>query len=165
MIQAAISIIGAIGSLISKPIARYQERKTAEHEATVKRITQGDNSAAELDRVSIVQRGWKDEYLLLITTAPLVLLFIAPIFGVAGLTEAVTAGFESLKQTPEFYWWALAVVYIDTFGFRRMVRVAVEHWLRAKWGTSVVSAPLGKKETAKTTATAKSSYDFSDSNG
>jgi len=133
-----IPIITAIGSLVSGPLARWQETKDTEHKAKIARIQSGDNNAAELDRLSIAQRGWKDDYLLLITTAPLVLLFIGPLFSVEGLTEAVKAGFVALESLPEYFWYALGIIYIDTFGFRRMVRVAVERWLDSKFGGSSV---------------------------
>jgi len=131
-----IPIITAIGQLISGPLSRWQETKDAEHKAKIVRIQEGDKNAAELDRMSIAQRGWKDDSLLLITTAPLVLLFIGPLFGAVGLTEAVKAGFLALESLPEYYWYALGVIFIDTFGFRRMVRVAVERWLDSKFGGS-----------------------------
>ncbi|BDU37153.1 hypothetical protein [Vibrio nigripulchritudo] len=32
------------------------------------------------------------------------------------------------------YWYVLAMIYIDTFGFRRMLRVGFEHWLDKRFG-------------------------------
>ncbi|MGF1762449.1 hypothetical protein [Aliivibrio kagoshimensis] len=105
---------------------RIEEVKT---QAKIKRIEQGDNNAAKLDELSIADRGWKDEYLLILTTAPLFLAFI-PDFA-----QYVKMGFDALNTSvPEYYWYALAMIYIDTFGFRRMLRVAVEHWLNKKFG-------------------------------
>lgn len=138
-----IGIIGTLGSAIVSGIQGYVQRKQelaqAKHQAKVKRIAEGDAHAARLDEISISQRGWKDEYLLIITTMPVLLLFGAPLAEVgspAQLTGAVTSGFEALQETPEYYWYALALIYVDTFGFRRMFRVAVEGWLRKKFGGS-----------------------------
>jgi len=125
-----VPILTTIGSLIADPIKRYQERKTAKHTAEIKRIADGDNNAAEADRLSIATRGWKDEYLLLITTIPLVLSFFP------GMVVHIEAGFAALANLTEYYWYALALIYIDTFGFRRMLRVAVERWVNYKFGDS-----------------------------
>ncbi|PSW06261.1 hypothetical protein [Photobacterium lipolyticum] len=135
-------MIGIIASLISGGVSLYknrQETKAKESErkdriseakttATIERIQQGDNNAAKLDELSIAQRGWKDEYLLLITTSPLVLCFIPD------MAQYVDAGFAALLIVPEYYWYGLSMVYIDTFGFRRMLRVAAERWLEKRWG-------------------------------
>lgn len=110
--------------------ANEKERKDKIQEAVtvakIKRIESGDNNAAMLDKLSIETRGWKDEYLLLLTTLPLFLSFV-PEF-----SHYVQQGFSALESVPEYYWYALGMIYIDTFGFRRMLRVAVEHWLSKK---------------------------------
>ena len=113
--------------------------KETVHKASIKRISDGDASAAELDRISMGQRGWKDDYLLLLTTLPLALLFIAPLLSISSVEEihaAVESGFVALNKTPEYYWYALALIYIDTFGFRRMLRVGFERWISKKLGTT-----------------------------
>ncbi|MGY5707387.1 hypothetical protein ACXHPE_03970 [Vibrio cincinnatiensis] len=104
--------------------SRIEEAKTA---ATIERIKSGDEQAASLDAISLQSRGWKDEYLLLITTIPVLLAFVPD------LAPYVKQGFDVLKDSvPEYYWYALAMIYIDTFGFRRMMRVAFENWINKK---------------------------------
>ncbi|GAB3531925.1 hypothetical protein [Photobacterium alginatilyticum] len=136
-------MIGLITTLVSGGIglfrqrqdrrAKEQERKDRISEAkttsTIRRIEQGDTNAAKLDELSIAQRGWKDEYLLVITTVPLVLSFVPD------YAQYVALGFEALNTIPEYYWYGLGMVYIDTFGFRRMVRVAVERWIEQRFGS------------------------------
>lgn len=140
MLPALIATLAtAVVDGVKGHFERKQELQKAEHEAHIKRIAEGDAHAARLDEISIAQRGWKDEYLLLLTTLPLVLLFAAPLLqlqSVEGLQAAVIAGFEALKLTPEYYWYALAIIYIDTFGFRRMLRVAFEAFVKKKFGGS-----------------------------
>ena len=113
--------------------AKKQERADRLEEvkatAQIKRIESGDNNASKLDELSIAGRGWKDEYLLLLTTAPIMLCFVPD------YSHYVKQGFDVLAESvPDYYWYALAMIYIDTFGFRRMLRVAVEHWLNKKYG-------------------------------
>lgn len=138
-------ILGIVSSLISSGVgyfkdkqankAKKQERADRVEEtkvnAQIKRIENGDNNAAKLDELSIADRGWKDDYLLILTTAPILLAFI-PEYSVY-----VKDGFTALQDSvPEYYWYALAMIYIDTFGFRRMLRVAIEHWVSKKAGGS-----------------------------
>jgi hypothetical protein len=111
---------------------RLEEAKVT---ATIKRIETLDTADNSLDMLSVKDRGYKDDYLLLITTAPLVLLFVAPVLSVDSVTElqdAVLNGFKALEQTPEYYWYALAIIYIDTFGFRRFFRQLIEKRMGVK---------------------------------
>ena len=117
-----------IGGVV-KDRAMKAELKVERHIATVERIRQGDEQAAKLDEISVASRGWKDEYLLLITTTPLILCFIP------GWELYISAGFNSLRESvPEWYMYALAAVYVDTLGFRRILRGAMEKWLTNKVG-------------------------------
>lgn len=168
MLGGIVGVITAVAKIVAGPIARWQELKVVKHAAEVKRLTQGDEAATELDRLSIQQRGWKDDYLLLITTAPLVLVFVGPLFGIEGLEEAVQQGFAALAAMPEYYWYALAIIYIDTFGFRRMLRVAVEHWLESKFGggggASVGIAGAKQRLIKRCTKEKDDDFDFPDGN-
>lgn len=120
-------------------------------EAEIRRVESADAADAELDKASIEDTGWKDEYLLIITTMPVVLNFLSPFvdlaFMVSGLipvdqlapgqaqpsvftpgmlSHAVQEGFTSLSSAPEYYWYALGAVYIHSLGMRRMVRTFIE---------------------------------------
>lgn len=108
--------------------------KQAKLESQIKRVESGDEAAASLDLLSFQHRGIKDDYLLIITTLPLLLLFAGPLLELAflqsvykagDLTAAIMAGFMALDQAPEWYLVALALVYVDTFGFRRLLREAM----------------------------------------
>ncbi|KXF81194.1 hypothetical protein [Enterovibrio coralii] len=134
MIGLITSVIGLVGgyfkdrqTIKARKQARQDKLEEAITTAQTRRIEQGDANAAELDRLSIAQRGWKDEYLLILTTLPVLLAFVP------SLAPYVGSGFHALADNvPEYYWYALALIYIDTFGFRRMLRVAIEHWLAHK---------------------------------
>lgn len=105
----------------------------AQVDSQIRRLESGDQAAIDLDQLSFQHRGLKDEYLLILTTMPLLLLFAAPLLELAFLVEvyqagdlsrAVFAGFGALDQAPEWYLVALLLVYVDTFGFRRLLREA-----------------------------------------
>jgi len=126
LVTGGFSAFNAVRKNKADEIKQAGELKAADSEAKVKRVTAGDTSAAKLDEISIAQRGWKDEYLLLITTAPLILCFLPDYSQYVGL------GFESLATVPEYYWYGLGMVYVDTFGFRRMLRTALEQWVNKR---------------------------------
>lgn len=125
-------------NLKSMEISAQARLKVAKLESQIKRAEAGDTAAINLDQLSFEHRGWKDEYLLIFTTAPVLILFLAPLIELAllkdiylagDLTTAVMAGFTALQQTPDWYLVALLLVYVDTFGFRRLLRGVVESQL------------------------------------
>ncbi|WP_242456955.1 hypothetical protein [Vibrio coralliilyticus] len=121
---------GLIGELITGGVGlvkdwlsdkREQKKQDRQVQTEIKKkqienIRQGNLSATELDAISIRTRGWKDEYLMLAITIPMILCFIP------GGKEYAYAGFDALSKVPDYYWYGLAGVYIDTFGFRRLLR-------------------------------------------
>lgn len=122
--------------------AQYRLQQ-ARVESQIKRLESGDDAAIGLDRLSFQHRGIKDDYLLLVTTAPMLLLFIAPMvelvlldhtYKAGDLAIAVNKGFSALDAAPQWYLIALALVYVDTFGFRRILRSALEGKL-GLWAT------------------------------
>ncbi|MFT5879562.1 MAG: hypothetical protein ACI86X_000666 [Moritella sp.] len=123
LVTGGVSAFKAVRQNKADAIRQDGVLKAAVSEAKAKRAVAGDNNAAALDELSIGQRGWKDEYLLLVTTAPLILCFIPD------YSNYVALGFEALSTVPEYYWYGLGMVYVDTFGFRRMLRTAMEQWV------------------------------------
>ncbi|PMI40859.1 hypothetical protein BCT30_08020 [Enterovibrio norvegicus] len=57
---------------------------------------------------------------MLVVFVPLMLSFVPD------YAPYVDAGFAALKSVPEYYWYVVAAVVIDTFGFRSMVRYLLE---------------------------------------
>jgi hypothetical protein len=116
-----------------KEISRESEIKITEAKVAAKidRIQSRDEMDHDLDYLSLQDRGYKDDLLLWITVSPMILIFtgaIATLLGFEGdaLIEAVHKGFTALGMAPEYYLIALALVYIDTLGFRRILRAAIE---------------------------------------
>ncbi|WP_133296202.1 hypothetical protein [Zooshikella ganghwensis] len=124
------TIITAITSLFQAYFTNKQhkaELKQAIHNKQLDEIQQGNISASELDSLSIQSRGWKDDFLLIITVTPLVLCFVPE------MSDHIKNGFQALNASvPEWYMLALALVYIDTFGFRRILRNVFSNYLNTK---------------------------------
>ncbi|MDC5855951.1 hypothetical protein [Vibrio europaeus] len=127
-------MIGAIVSLFNGGLATYRQynRNKAEalkrkdeldqekHQARVRRLQKGEEQASSLDEVSIKERGFKDEFILLVVFIPLILSFIPD------YAPYVEQGFEALQAIPEPYWYVVGAVVIDTLGMRAMVRYLLE---------------------------------------
>lgn len=154
-LTGSASIIGSLFSMGKDYLEDKREEKKSDkaHKAALKskkqahelsRDLNGDTQASNLDSISMSDRGYKDDWLLILTTMPLTIMFFEPVFillasGWAGTyvagdaVAAVQVGFDALQEAPEYYWYALALIYIDTFGFRRMLRVAIEKYLVKKF--------------------------------
>jgi hypothetical protein len=136
------SVVSGVKEYVGKKQDLQQLRREAAIEtekavltAKIERAKSADIADTTLDKLSLENTGWKDEYLLAITTAPLVLTMSSPFLDLWFLTEtykdgmlanAVMEGFTSLSSAPEYYWWALGAVYIHALGMRRMLRIMIE---------------------------------------
>ena len=66
----------------------------------------------DLEAIKGSQGSWKDEYLTIIFSIPLLLCFVP--FTV----EYVERGFEALSQTPDWYKYTLGVIVSASFGIK-----------------------------------------------
>ena len=56
--------------------------------------------------------SWKDEWLVILFSIPLILAFIP------GMEDIVSSGFQQLEQMPEWYQYSLGVIVAASFGTR-----------------------------------------------
>ncbi|MCO7226000.1 hypothetical protein [Pleionea sp. CnH1-48] len=98
----------------------------AESQSKIRRAENQEAADINLDLVALKTRGWKDEYLLVIGTVPLVLSFIPD------MQPYVKEGFKALAETPEWYWYLLAGLFIDTLGFRSLLRGIIDSTLQKR---------------------------------
>ncbi len=85
--------------------AAYEAAKTMRAEAS-----EGRDHEWELE--SIRNSGWKDEWVLIILSIPMILVFIPY------TQQAVFDGFVALDSTPLWYRTIVASIYLATFGLR-----------------------------------------------
>lgn len=64
------------------------------------------------EETSIKNSGWKDEYVLVLLSIPLILVFIPYTAG------AVMDGFGILEQTPAWYRWLVMLIFTAIYGIR-----------------------------------------------
>lgn len=153
---AVASLVGNIFGGVNESYQKRQQRKAdkeqradelekAIHDKKVEKVKSDDASDNLMDQKSSDRKinSWADEYLLILTTAPAVILFFEPVLWVfitdvpyqkGMLQQGVIEGFEALKLAPEYWWIALAGIFIDVFGFRRMARLVLENTIAKKLG-------------------------------
>lgn len=62
------------------------------------------------------QKSWKDEWLTILVSIPLILAF-------AGYEDIVHRGFEALEAMPDFYKTAVGVVFAASFGLQSVTKL------------------------------------------
>ncbi len=110
------ALIGPIADLAGGWIKGKIEEKKAIQEAKIERIkTDADWEARMADASA---NSWKDEYLIVILTLPVI--FIG--YGVAtdnlDIISRVNAGFETLSSLPEWYQYLLFIGVSASFGLK-----------------------------------------------
>jgi len=98
--------------LASAEKIREIELKDALHQRQVALISQGLAADATWELEQIRNSGWKDEYVLIVLSIPLVGCFIP------GLDVHVLRGFEVLAQTPSWYQWLIGIIFTAVYGVR-----------------------------------------------
>tara|TARA_Y100000114_G_C11736664_1_gene316568 strand:- start:98 stop:481 length:384 start_codon:yes stop_codon:yes gene_type:complete len=118
MIQA---LIGPIASLAGTWLEGKVEKTKAETGAKVARAKaeatiMEKKATGEIDWDLEMARGsqssWKDEWLVILFSVPLVLSFIP------GMEGVVANGFEQLEKMPQWYQYSLGVIVAASFGVR-----------------------------------------------
>lgn len=93
------------------------ERKKIQTEAKVQRQAARLNHASEWELKALEDDSWIREWLVILVSIPLVLCFI-PMF-----VDDVRAGFEALKETPEWYRYLVGSVFSFVFARREITKV------------------------------------------
>jgi uncharacterized membrane protein len=139
MLNIVNGIVGAVKTLAAPVIDHFEHKrklKEIEKEAQVEikkaraknaihLAQKGQDHSHEWERKSLENSGWKDEYWTIILSVPMILCFIP------GMDQYITAGFESLRQTPEWYRWAAGIAIGSAFGVRKFTQ-AVKGWKGGK---------------------------------
>jgi cation transport ATPase len=115
-----------IGTLPAEVVSYYKEKKKLEQEVDLERLRgKAEYERAKTQRASesegrdhdweiesIKNSGWKDEWVLILLSIPLVLVFIPY------TQEGVLEGFQTLEQTPQWYQWLILVIFTAIYGIR-----------------------------------------------
>ena len=66
----------------------------------------------DLEMAKASHSSWKDEWLVILFSIPLILAFIP------GMGDVVANGFQQLEQMPQWYQYSLGVIVAASFGVR-----------------------------------------------
>ena len=114
-------VIGVIGGYIEhkQKMAEVEREaevrvRQAEVESHVKRLESAQEHEQNWEIAQIQNSGWKDEYLTIVLSIPLIACFIP------GLDVYVLRGFNVLLNTPEWYRWTVMIMIGAVFGYRKI---------------------------------------------
>jgi hypothetical protein len=114
------SIVGSLLGKVAPAVADYYKTrlelkhklKLTKIEAQIKKAEREANMDHEWELLQIHNSGWKDEWVLILLSIPLVLVFVP-------YTQPfIHEGFMSLEQTPDWYRWLILAVFTAIYGIR-----------------------------------------------
>ena len=108
-----IQLITAVGSLASQWLSNKAEKAKATHTKELEVIAQTSNWEAL--QAKNAGSSWKDEWLTLLFSIPLIMCFIP------SLVPYVEQGFKALESMPEWYRYYLGVIVAASFGVRQVL--------------------------------------------
>ncbi len=115
------ALISPIASLAGTWLEGKVETKKAETatkvaKAKAEAVIMEKKATGEIDWDLEMARGsqssWKDEWLVILFSIPLILAFIP------GMGDVVANGFQQLEQMPQWYQYSLGVIVAASFGVR-----------------------------------------------
>jgi len=110
------SLISPIANLAGGYMKNKAEQKQAQHKAKMTMIENDGDWESKMAEAS--KDSWKDEYLVICLTAPIV--FIGYAVGVDDPTiiARVEEGFAALSRLPEWYQYLLFIAVSSSFGIK-----------------------------------------------
>jgi len=80
--------------------------------AKSQRASESEGRDAEWEKLSIENSGWKDEWVLILLSIPLVMVFIPY------TQSTIMDGFAVLETTPDWYRWLVLLIFTAIYGIR-----------------------------------------------
>lgn len=115
------ALIQPIVGLAKTWMDRKGEKAQAIHEREITQI-RGEIDA-DIASTNDMRNSWKDEYLTILLTIPVMIVFYAALMGDAAMITQVKSAFEIMNGLPEWYQWALLGAVAASFGIRTFNKV------------------------------------------
>jgi hypothetical protein len=109
-------ILTALASLGSKWFENKSRRDEAKHERELQ-IIRGERSADQASSEGM-STTLKDEYLTIILTTPLIVIFYSAVWGDPEMIDQVIKAFHAMSQLPDWFQWSFMGCVAATFGIR-----------------------------------------------
>ena len=112
--------------------------KKAKALSATKLAEAGQEQNYDLDRLAMenMNKSWKDEVILIIFLAPMVLAFIP------GMDGYALAGFQVISKMPEWYQYIIIGMVVVIYGMRGMLEKLIDKRIGIKWNYPQTSASL-----------------------
>ena len=111
MLAGITQLLGSVGSLATSYMDGKVQTQKIKAEIQKKQLT--GEMDYDLEAIKASQSSWKDEYILILYSIPLVLAFC----GETG-RQIVTNGFQALEAMPLYYQVSLGGIVSASIGFR-----------------------------------------------
>ena len=108
-----VNTVGGIVQTRQERKARKQQMDHAIHLKKLEYVEQGRIAEVEWNKAAKATSGWIDDYLTIILSLPMILVFIPD------LVPHIKAGFAALEETPVWYRSAIAVMISAGFGYKK----------------------------------------------
>lgn len=105
-------VFGPVIELVGGFIKHKLEITKLEREGEIKLLQSAQDNEAAWDRIAIENSGWKDEYLTIVLSIPLIACFVP------GAEVYVLRGFAILTETPVWYQAAIGAMIAAAFGMK-----------------------------------------------
>ena len=115
MIPILNTLSSLVGTWLEGRVAKTKAKAEAEATVLIKQAESAADWEAQMARNS--GQSWKDEWLTLLFSIPLILCFIP------SMVPYVRAGFEVLETMPDFYQYTLSVIVAASFGVRSVIGI------------------------------------------
>ena len=121
------AIVGKLAGAFGEEVAGYyRDKQRLKHELKLEQIRTkvelqkartvasqaSEDRDARWEELSIKNSGWKDEWVLVLLSIPLVLCFLP------WTVVYVQMGFSALAQTPDWYQWLIMIIFTAIYGIR-----------------------------------------------
>ena len=111
MLAGITQLLGSVGSLATSYMDGKVQTQKIKAEIQKKQLT--GEMDYDLEAIKASQSSWKDEYILILYSIPLILAFC----GETG-RQIVTNGFQALEAMPLYYQVSLGGIVSASIGFR-----------------------------------------------
>ena len=110
------TLVGPIANLAKGYLSNKAEEKQAKHQAKMSIIQNDADWESKMAEAS--GNSWKDEYLTIVLTLPLIAVGYAVVTGDNSVIERLDQGFDALEKTPEWYQYLLFLACSSAFAVK-----------------------------------------------
>ena len=108
--MSLLTLLGPVAELGKTVLNNRAEKSQAKHEQQLQVIKNGAEWESKMADASA--SSWKDEWLVILFSIPLILAFIP------GMEDVVRNGFEQLNQMPQWYQYSFGVIVAASLSVR-----------------------------------------------